>query len=461
MWMSIFLQKHCHPYTIAHQGYVGQIDTAATANHADGVMSTDLALAPTLGIFEGKISGRGTPAPDAQMYSYYKFAQSTDERRRQELNDCSEKKKDSVKGDRPCIALYATPGAARLSLFMPAGPNENSLHDSWTKGMSPKPSATGHVQILICDVVLNRHTMAKIAATIRFYLDIMAEIGATFETRPDLGATGPCPLPHHVHVKSYNQNVHVIRPSGKEDENWVCKEYCYSMRADDQENRSVTTKLDPVDPKAQRQCPSQELLNILGQADDRYNKWQRIESVINDEEGDKGPLKAPHAVVLKYPHVEGMHRPTSKDQVLHILHIIRVLHDAGYVHGDILPRNIICPGGDERPLIIDFDFTQKVSESYFGNEIEIIILGGDGDDDGCSSSSWCSSYNNDCCLLINYYCCFESLKIDLLLAVKWLRNLLFKYSQCHVCTTKLYMHMKFSTYLRKITYKCFVHLLFF
>jgi hypothetical protein len=47
-----------------------------------------------------------------------------------------------------------------------------------------------------------------------------------------------------------------------------------------------------------------------------------------------------------------------------VLRQLAALHAAGFVHGDLLPKNVIFPPGDAGGFLVDFDFSRKQGESY-------------------------------------------------------------------------------------------------
>ena len=64
-------------------------------------------------------------------------------------------------------------------------------------------------------------------------------------------------------------------------------------------------------------------------------------------------------LVVKYPYIEGNHKPQSLQQFRGVLDILQKIHERGYVHGDIKPQNIIFDPGGLNSYLIDFDLARK------------------------------------------------------------------------------------------------------
>jgi serine/threonine protein kinase len=66
--------------------------------------------------------------------------------------------------------------------------------------------------------------------------------------------------------------------------------------------------------------------------------------------------------VLRYCFIEGSQdSPTIKGWLM-ILDQVKKMHEVGYVHGDLLPRNVLFTG--ERGYVIDFDLSRKEGGLY-------------------------------------------------------------------------------------------------
>ena len=66
--------------------------------------------------------------------------------------------------------------------------------------------------------------------------------------------------------------------------------------------------------------------------------------------------------VLIYDYIQGDHNPKSVSQFKGALTTLKLLHESGYVHGDIRLANIIFT--DDSSYLIDFDLTRKVKTRY-------------------------------------------------------------------------------------------------
>ena len=81
-----------------------------------------------------------------------------------------------------------------------------------------------------------------------------------------------------------------------------------------------------IQEKDQRQPPPRELLELLGPP--YADEWKV----------HKGPFGIS---VLRYPFIEGSSDQPSGSGWLQILRQIQLMHENNFVHGDLLPRNVI------------------------------------------------------------------------------------------------------------------------
>ena len=132
---------------------------------------------------------------------------------------------------------------------------------------------------------------------------------------------------------TYGENVTFIerRSSGSRR---VYKEYCYHLRK-------------WIEPKDRRRPPPKELLEALGTP---YKDW----------EIHKGPCGIS---VLCYDFISGTSNKPSVKGWLKVLDQIQRIHSFGFVHGDLLPRNIIF-GDDDDGYVIDFDLSREEGQLY-------------------------------------------------------------------------------------------------
>jgi serine/threonine protein kinase len=99
---------------------------------------------------------------------------------------------------------------------------------------------------------------------------------------------------------------------------------------------------DKIHRKDQRKPPPIDLLVKLGPA---YSSWETKVYA-------GGRIK-----ILEYDFIESDGLPPSKEAWIMVLKQIEVVHSLGYVHGDLLPRNLIFSG--ESGYVIDFDLMRK------------------------------------------------------------------------------------------------------
>ena len=91
-----------------------------------------------------------------------------------------------------------------------------------------------------------------------------------------------------------------------------------------------------------------------------------LQEIINQHQGAACQLRVVRAsaecAILVYNYVPGTHRPRLEDswqQMLAILRLLSKVHEAGYLHGDILPQNLVFALIlDHLSTIIDWDMAQ-------------------------------------------------------------------------------------------------------
>jgi serine/threonine protein kinase len=139
--------------------------------------------------------------------------------------------------------------------------------------------------------------------------------------------------------KKCGDNVTIIKTnSGKR----VYKEFCYYLRESDNFNHTET-KIKKAD---QRWPPNRKLLKALGEP---YSSWE-----IED-----GPFGIK---ILVYDYIEGTSSPTSRLAWIKVLKKVEIMHSLDYVHGDLLPRNLIFDKDDG--YVIDFDLMREEGGLY-------------------------------------------------------------------------------------------------
>ena len=180
----------------------------------------------------------------------------------------------------------------------------------------------------------------------------------------------PCPLDEMRTwscVRALGPNVHVYRKPDKT--RMVCKSFDYWARANEADNEADGKERPsglqwnanlcdvPLLRHAdQRHPPPQALMRALSKLAVTgifYDQWQVQRHV-------------PNVALLTYPWVKtdrpGPHLTVQLQQVFAQL---KVLHENGFVHGDILQRNILfCPSfqeGQPAAFLIDFDLGRYVN----------------------------------------------------------------------------------------------------
>lgn len=160
-----------------------------------------------------------------------------------------------------------------------------------------------------------------------------------WKTKPEGKVTG---------AEKFGDNVTIVtclsesETGSEKKRKHVYKEFCYYLRQKDDFNEVETC----IEKKDQRWPPNQELLGQLG---DLYSSWK-----VQD-----GPFGIK---ILEYDYIEGGSWPTSKAAWLQVLKQVEIMHSNGYVHGDLLPRNLIFSGDMGR--VIDFDLTRNEGNPY-------------------------------------------------------------------------------------------------
>lgn len=107
----------------------------------------------------------------------------------------------------------------------------------------------------------------------------------------------------------------------------VCvKVYDYYHKSDNRWYSSLD--LAAVRPDQRRQPPDSKLLLVL-----------------NAQAGLPWPMEVHHGgpdcAVLVYPYLIGSHKPKAWSQMLEVMGLLAKVHEAGYMHADILPQNIV------------------------------------------------------------------------------------------------------------------------
>lgn len=114
----------------------------------------------------------------------------------------------------------------------------------------------------------------------------------------------------------------------------------------------------PVKVDHQRRPPCPELLNLLQKNHpSQYGKWQ-TRNILKSKPDDFYSV-----LVMPYVHTNGLY-PHNPRQWIEILEICRTLHSNGYVHGDLLARNMLFPADGSAATLIDFDYSNIKDTVY-------------------------------------------------------------------------------------------------
>lgn len=143
-------------------------------------------------------------------------------------------------------------------------------------------------------------------------------------------------------VATFGDNVTIVE-SKKEGSARVYKEFCYHLR----EASDILAPLLIIDKKNQRQPPPDELIKALGPP---YTDWTVC----------RGPFGIS---VLCYDFIEGSPNNPSVKGWSMILKQVYAMHSINFVHGDLLPRNVLF-GAIDQGYVIDFDLSRKEGEHY-------------------------------------------------------------------------------------------------
>jgi hypothetical protein len=72
----------------------------------------------------------------------------------------------------------------------------------------------------------------------------------------------------------------------------------------------------------------------------------------------------PDTHLLVYNEIHGVHVPVSPRQWMRLLEIVEAVHELGYVHGDLLPRNMLFAPREPEAWLIDFDLSRPEGQPY-------------------------------------------------------------------------------------------------
>lgn len=127
----------------------------------------------------------------------------------------------------------------------------------------------------------------------------------------------------------------------------VCiKHFDYYHRTANAWYDSVSTQAVVVRPDQRRQPPDDKLLAVLNAHDKLPFQMRTVRA-------------GPDCAIFVYPYIDGGHQPKSWSQMYSVLELMVNVHKAGYVHGDILPQNLVfATHSQQRSLVIDWDMAR-------------------------------------------------------------------------------------------------------
>ena len=180
---------------------------------------------------------------------------------------------------------------------------------------------------------------------LRFISDALEKLDS-WRGQPRVQHKVPIPLKEQGEIAAITEyagkNVTIIEAA--RGAKFVYKEYCYHLR-------QASTDMMPlmiIEESDKRKPPPEKLLKHLGSP---YSEWKE----------HKGPFGT---AVLRYPFIEGNPYTPSIPGWLKILLQIQKMHEINFVHGDLLPRNVLFDRAGEDGFVIDFDLSREEGATY-------------------------------------------------------------------------------------------------
>ena len=314
-----------------HQGCIGHGATHSDFSARDILSKTG--SSPTLLVGEGKAN---------------ESSDIRSETRGQMFNELIRHRKIDTRlgfrmGARPVLLLAVNFGHIALDLAFPSKKGNAMEKKGWLTFRSLSEETETFWTIPVATVTYSKGDgEKKLPVVLRFIVDTLKYLRDLGEDLPRQQFKTPfvtAPQDKLNNGEKRGDNVTILETdTGRR----VYKEFCYYLRQDDGFNTWDNT----VRASDQRKPPSGELLQALGEP---YASW-KVET---------GPFGIE---ILSYDCVEGNNWPTSKDTWKQVLQQVALIHGLGYVHGDMLPRNVIF--SEQAGHVIDFDLTRKEGEPY-------------------------------------------------------------------------------------------------
>ena len=319
-------------FSVLHQGCIGEKST-----HSD--FSARYILdrkRPTLMVGEGKANASSNIGLETRGQIFNELI------RHRRIDE----KLKFLDGYRPVLLLALNFEVVALDLAFPSKKGNLMEEEGWLMFSSILEKETetfwttpiAHVDIAMGAAANFLPTIIRfIADTLRYLHRLDAELQPRQQFKTPF-ITPPQETP--INGKKRGDNVTIIETgSGKR----VYKEFCYYLREHDGFNKCQE---DEVIDRNQRKPPSPELLRALGEW---YRNWKV----------EKGPF---NVKILSYDFMEGTSWPASRDAWSQVLEQVKIMHSLGYIHGDLLPRNLIF--SENNGHVIDFDLTRKEGNLY-------------------------------------------------------------------------------------------------
>ena len=314
--------------SILHQGCIGSSTT-----HSDFSARTIQSNQGTLMVGEGKV-GENSGIRDAtrgQLFNELIRHRSIDS------------KLNGTEGSRPILLVAIDFGNISIDLAFPS--KKGNAMEQWVvfEDFVQEGTETFWTTQIASVYYAKAEGMKKLPTVFQFIADALKYLNNLDAVLPRQQFKTPfVKTPDEVPARGEKRGENVTIIEMKSGTKRVFKEFCYYLRQVDGFN-AIDDDIAECD---QRKPPSPELLECLGE---NYNSWTV----------EKGPFKTQ---ILSYDYIDGNCWPSSKQSWINVLAQVKRMHDNCYVHGDLLPRNMIFTG--TTGYLIDFDLTRKEGENY-------------------------------------------------------------------------------------------------
>lgn len=327
-----------------HQGCIG---TKATHSDVHARYMLDNYKSPVLMVGEGKLGSHEgiRKSVRGQLFNELIRHRKIDRKARQGNAD----------GDyRPILLMSFNTAYISLELAFPSTKNghmENLGWVSFNNNLREGTETFWTVQVAMVGIS-GTEGNSKIPVLLRFIeltLWHLQQLRSQNTSRVQFKTPWKNPWPTDPEVKvtgadKRGANVTIIKHGERK---FVRKEFCYYLRKCDGFN--FIGAFDEIEERDQRWVPNEHVLNDLGKQNEWYRSW-KVEA---------GPFGIK---ILVYEFRKGSLRPPSKDVWIQVLRQVDIIHSHDFVHGDLLPRNLLF--SEEYGLVIDFDLMRKEGGEY-------------------------------------------------------------------------------------------------